>query len=78
VEVGEQRKGDAAEAVRPIVVAVAGVDADTQNLGIRGEEAVAKRFDAGNLAASRRSEVERIEQQHDMPLALELIEADFT
>jgi hypothetical protein len=42
------------------------VDADTQDLGVGGAKARQERFDAGNLLASGRSPVERVEEQQDV------------
>jgi hypothetical protein len=78
VEVGEQGERDAAEAVGPVAVTVGGIDADTQNLGVGGEEAVLERFDAGYFGASRGGEVEGVEQQHHVPFPLELIERNLS
>jgi hypothetical protein len=57
-------------------VTVGRVDADTQNLGVGGAEAVEQIFHAGDLRASRGCEVEGVEEQHDVPPTLELIETD--
>jgi hypothetical protein len=58
-------------------VTVGRVDADTQNLGVGDAEAVEQIFHAGNFGASRGGEVEGVEEQHDVPPTLELIETDF-
>jgi hypothetical protein len=76
VKVGEERERDPTEAHRPIHVAVDRINADTQNLGVGGEEAVLERFDAGYLGASRGCEIEGVEEQHHVPLPFELVEGD--
>jgi hypothetical protein len=58
-------------------VTVDRVDADTQNLGVGGAEAVEICFHAGDLGASRGGEVEGVEEQHHVPPTPELIETDF-
>lgn len=72
VEVGEQREVDPAKAVGPCLVAELGVDGDAQNLGVSGLELLTKRVEAGDLDASCRGEVERVEDEHDVLLALEV------
>jgi hypothetical protein len=55
---------------------VDGVNADTQNLGVGGEEAVLEGFHAGYFGASRGGEIEGVEQQHHVPFPFELFKVE--
>ena len=76
VEVLQQWEGDAAQRFCPVVMGKPAVDANTQNLGVAALELALERFESRNLLASSRCPIQWIEHQHDIFLALELVEAE--
>jgi hypothetical protein len=72
VEVGEQRKADASEAVSPIGVTVDAVNADTHDLGMSALETTLQRIQRWHFEASGRCEVEGIKEKEKMLLADEV------
>ena len=67
VEVGEQREGDPAKGVGPVLVTELAIDRNTQDLGVCRLELRQERVQAGDFDASRRREVEGIEnEQHGL------------
>jgi hypothetical protein len=69
MEVGEQRKTDASEAVGPVGVTVHAVNADPHDLGVSGFEAILQRIQRWHFDASGRREVEGIKEKEKMLLA---------
>ena len=72
VEVCEEGEADAAQTLCPCLVAILGVDGDTQDLGVCRLETRLERFRGGNFLASSGREVEGIEEQHDVLLAIQV------
>ena len=60
----------------PVGVGIDAVNADTQDLGVGLPEAWKQSFHFGDLSSSRRCPVQRVEQQHHVPLPVELIQAN--
>ncbi len=74
MEIGQQGELDRAEAVGPSLVTELGIDGDTQDLGIAAFELSEKSVQAGDFTTSRGGEVERVENEQDVLLAIEIRE----
>lgn len=66
MEVGEQREGNASEALGPGFVTELGINGDTQDLGVSGFKLREERVEAGDLDASGRRKVEWVEDKQDV------------
>lgn len=75
LEIGQQGEVDSTKAIRPCLVAELAIDTDTQNLGIAGLELAPEGFKTRNLDASGRCEIEWVEDEQDVLLALEARQA---
>jgi hypothetical protein len=53
------------------------IDTHTHNLGVSGLELFFESFEAGDFFGSSRCPIQRIEYQHDVLLAFELVESEF-
>lgn len=76
VKVAEQREADPAEALAPRGVREGAVDAGPEGAGVGSVKGLEPRIQRGDLAASRRGEIERIEHQEDVLLVCVVAERD--
>jgi len=58
-------------------MAVAGIDADTERLNVGGAQFFTQRIQRRHFRTSRRGEIERIKEQHEVLRVRKLLEADF-
>ena len=76
MEILQQRERHAAQRFRPVIVGKSAIDAHTQHLGVTGLELALESFESRDLLASSRRPIQGIEHQHDIFLALELIQGE--
>jgi hypothetical protein len=69
VEVREEREGDPIKTGGPDLVAVLGINADTQNLGVAGLKVALQRVETRDFSASCGGEIEGIEDEEHVLLA---------
>ncbi len=78
LKIGQQWEGNASQIASPVGVAMNTVDADTQNLGVRGLEARQKSLDSRHFLASGGRPVEWVEEQQDVPPIAEVPERNLS
>ena len=76
MKVLQQRERHAAQRLRPIVMGESAIDTHTQHLGVAALELALQSFESRDLLASSGRPIQWIEHQHDIFLALELIQGE--